>query len=194
MIVERLFQWRVEEHNKHKREKDIVWVTDLIYCPLKPKYETKYPILSEANCYDPYTMQGLLVHVGLEKLLEEWFNAKTEAEAERSLGNKRIRGRIDALLENSRIGIEIKTAKADSYIPYEHHIEQAKTYNWLSNLDKTILVYVTPERIAEYEITESYSNAEIRNMLSNLKTPKYDWECSYCSYSLICPSKVVKRK
>jgi len=185
VITEIVISWRLRELEKHER--DGIWVTDLIRCPLKREFEEKYPELYRASVYTPNTILGSLVHVGLENILSSELNAEIEVKAEKQIGEYKIVGRIDAIV--GKVGIEIKTSRADIDIPYEHHVLQARIYNWLYDLEKTVLVYVTPDRFAEYYVEDRVSEEEILKLIVEKKAPRYDWECRYCHFSVICPNK-----
>ena len=189
MITEIVISWRLKELEKHER--DGIWATDLVRCPLKREFEEKYPELYRATVFTPNTILGSLVHLGLENLLSSELNAEIEVKAEKQIGEYKIIGRIDAII--GKVGIEIKTSRADIEIPYEHHILQAKIYNWLYDLEKTVLVYVTPERFAEYPIEDRLTEDEILRLIVDKKAPRYEWECRYCHFAVICPNKVRKR-
>jgi CRISPR-associated exonuclease Cas4 len=192
MIIEIIAEWRLKELEKHKRLREAsgLEVTDLIRCPLKRNFEEKYPELYRATAYTPATILGSLVHLGLEHLLSSELNAEIEVKGEKHIGEYKIIGRIDAKL--GKVGIEIKTSRADIEIPYEHHVLQAKIYNWLFELEKTILVYITPDRITEYVVEDRIDEEEILKLIVDKKAPRYDWECRYCSFSILCPSRKKK--
>ncbi len=185
MITEIVISWRLRELEKHER--DGIWVTDLIRCPMKREFEEKYPELYKASVFTPSTILGALVHLGLENLLKSELNAETEVKAEKQIGEYKIVGRIDAVI--GKVGIEVKTSRADFEIPYDHHVLQAKIYNWLYDLEKTVLVYVTPDRFAEYRVEDRLSEEEILKLIVDRRAPRYDWECRYCHFSVICPNR-----
>ncbi len=185
MITEIVISWRLRELEKH--EKNGIWVTDLIRCPLKREFEERYPELYKATVFTPSTILGSLVHLGLESLLSSELNAEVEVRREKVIGDYKIVGRIDAII--GKVGIEIKSSRADIDIPYEHHVLQARIYNWLYDLEKTVLVYVTPDRFAEFPIEDSANEEEILRLIVDKKAPKYDWECRYCHFSVICPNR-----
>ncbi len=192
MIIEIITEWRLRELEKHRklREEGAIEVTDLIRCPLKREFEEKYPELYKASAYTPATILGSLVHLGLENILSSELNAEVEVKGEKAIGEHRIVGKIDAKI--GKVGIEIKTSRADFEIPYEHHVLQARIYNWLFDLEKTILVYITPDRITEYVVDDEINEDEIIKLIVDKTAPRYDWECKYCHFSLLCPNK--KRK
>ncbi|RLI84774.1 MAG: CRISPR-associated protein Cas4 [Archaeoglobales archaeon] len=192
MIIEIVTEWRLRELEKHRKLRDegFIEVTDLMRCPLKREFEVRYPDLYRASAYTPATILGSLVHIGLESILSNELNAEIEVRGEKTIGEHRIFGKIDAKV--GKVGIEIKTSRADFEIPYEHHILQAKIYNWLFDLDKTILVYITPDRVTEFIVDERVDEDEILKMIVDKTTPKYDWECRYCHFSLLCPSRKKK--
>lgn len=133
----------IEQSKDRLRGENIYHITDLCRCPLKRTYELKFPEL--ARPFAPQLVTGQIVHLGLQHLLREK-EFKIEVEKSRKIGNFTIIGKIDALNERKRLGVEIKFSRDDKYVPYEHHILQVKIYNWLFDLDRTILVYVTPQR------------------------------------------------
>ena len=188
LVVDVLYKYVFE--NKKEREEGVVYVTDLCRCPLKSKLEHKYPNLIDP--FKPVLLLGQIVHIGLEKLLQDYTEAELEVEKRVKLEKFTIAGRIDAIIDNT--GVEIKYSASDAFIPYEHHILQCKIYNWLFDLSKTILVYVTPERITEFNVEERVNELEVLKLIEDDKSPRFSWECSYCEFSRICPNKVKKQK
>lgn len=193
MIPEVIYSWKVYESEKHAREGKTVYVTDLVRCSLKRDFEVRYPELVYPMNFNPSIILGDLVHIGLEKLLTElkWCDGevRAEVEGERKVGEWTVKGRIDAMAGG--FGVEIKSAKSDMSIPHRHHILQCEIYNWLFDLPKTYLVYITPNRVADYEITGRKSDEEVASMIASKKAPMWDWECGYCPFSMMCPEKVV---
>ncbi len=184
-IIKILYDLEKEEREKHERKDGIIYVTDLVSCPLKPEFERKFPELK--TLLEPALTLGNLVHLAIEKILQEKCNAQIEVEKEAKIGEYVIKGRIDAIVGN--IGVEIKYSRTDNYIPYDHHITQVKIYNWLFNLDKTILFYITPDRLAQYEIVDRAGEKYILTLIEDRSIPRYDWECSRCPFAKICHMK-----
>lgn len=201
MIVEELFSSKLTEASTHVREENTFYVTDLVRCPLKLKFEEKYKELQVAEQVKPATVLGDLVHAGLEKFLSDKFSAKTEVEGQKevTVGQiaYKVKGRADAIIEkDKRVVIEIKTARADKGIPLEHHKQQLRIYLWLFDALEGILVYVTPDRVTEYLVADRVDDIEVIRLVEEtvkaVKTPRYSWECSYCIFNVMCPSKKVK--
>lgn len=191
-LVSLLYEWVREEREKHKRETGVLWVTDLVRCPLKRDFEDKYPELLGGLTLRPSILAGKVAHVGMEAILERRLNGVAiEVEGERELeveGTEiRVRGRIDAVVGSE--GIELKTARADLGIPQKHHVDQARAYNWLFDLKGTVLLYITPDRITQYRIDERMDDSEVKERILSSEAPRYDWECGYCPYSVVCPKK-----
>ncbi len=199
MIQEYLYKLKLDDIKKHVRVENEYYVTDLVRCPLKREYEVKYPELILRQAYDPVLLMGDIVHMGLEsfieKLVKEGYikgKAYIEVEGNKKLGDIVIKGRIDAIIEREngeRIGIEIKSSRRDIGLPHQHHILQVKIYNWLFDLDKSVLIYLTPDRIVEYTISERVGEDEVMELLKSTSTPRWDWECQYCIFSILCPKK-----
>ncbi len=199
-VSELLYKWRIEEARKRLESKleNEVYVTDLVYCPLKYRYSKLYSEIALAASFSPVTVVGELVHMGLEKFLVDTLGSdavKTEVEYERDIvveGTTYIvRGRVDAVVEDTVI--EIKTSRSDTNIPYQHHIQQVRLYLWLTGLPRGLIVYLTPERVAEFSIETPASDGEVadlvRSIISGEPAPRYPWECSYCPYSALCARK-----
>ena len=193
MIVEIMYELKRQEKDKYRRLPNVYWVTDLVRCPLKREFEIKYPDLTSSDLLNPVFILGMLVHMGLEKILVDFRHAEVEVEKYKKvkIGEGQevvISGRIDALIDK-KIGVEIKTSRSDTGIPLEHHVLQCKIYNWLFDIDKTILVYVTPDRFTEYEVSGKLGDEDIVKLITEATAPRYDWECNYCTFRVICPRK-----
>jgi len=212
LITELLYRWRLEEQSKHLRHLKVVYVTDLARCPLKRKFELKFPELGKYDLLSPAGVLGTLVHMGFELFLEryamkEGYNVLTELELSKVVDIEGeeyvINGRIDALLismnSSDSLVVELKTSKSDTSIPYEHHILQAQIYAWMANASDAILIYFTPERIAEFRLRtlekSKLSDNEVKRLLketiSITVAPRYEWECKYCKFANICPNKIT---
>ncbi len=203
-IVNLLYSWRMDEARKRLEEKldNEIYVTDLIYCPLKYKYQKIYRELALGVAFNPVALYGEIIHQGLERLLSILFgvdNIRVEVEYKKTiylnLDNNTyiIKGRVDAVVGD--YVIEIKSSSSDKNLPYEHHIIQTKIYLWLSNLNKALIIYITPNRIVEYQVEGAISDRELIGLVENIitcqQTPRYPWECRYCTYSILCPSKIT---
>lgn len=207
-LVAELFNYFRAERAKHQREPGVVWVTDLVSCSLKSRYSEVYPELEMPQLFNPAAVHGTLVHRGLESLLAEILAGRgaevrleQEASAEVDLsqvspgaGKVVVKGRIDALvlLGGERVGVEVKSMRGDAPLPLEHHVDQVRLYNLLFDLPATILLYVTPERVAQYEVRERADWREVAQRVLEPRAPRYPWECRYCPFAVVCPSKHVR--
>jgi CRISPR-associated exonuclease Cas4 len=203
-IVYELYNFLKEEREKHPKEPGTVWVTDLVSCSLKSKYMSLYPDLVASEVFNPPTIVGTLIHRGLEELLKNIFETKqfkveiepeTSMELELPSGKVVLKGRADMILtspQGARIGVEIKSMRGDMPTPLEHHVDQVKFYNYMFGLEKTLLVYVSPDRVTQYELCEKASQEEIVKRLLEPVSPRYPWECKYCPFSVLCPNKSIK--
>lgn len=197
---------KIVEHIMHmqKKQSDTIYVTELIACPLKPEYEKQFPELALASIVaTPSTILGDIVHKGMREFLtniakEHNATISFEVEAEKQVKTFKIKGRADAILEDNgtRTVIEIKTSRTDKYIPMDHHKQQLRIYMWLFGAQNGKLVYITPDRISEYDITNPASDNEVQKLveeyINKTRIPRYQWECTYCPYNVLCPYKVSK--
>ncbi|BDC00171.1 CRISPR-associated protein Cas4 [Saccharolobus caldissimus] len=199
MITEFLLRKRLEDYLSHTKDQNTLYVTDLVRCPRKVKYESEYKELAINQIYEPFTLLGDLVHMGLEGLLKDRFNAEIEVEKEKevqALGKPyKIKGKADAIItdKGEKIVIEIKSSRSDRGIPHLHHKLQLQIYLWLFEVKRGILVYITPDRITEYEINEAMDDSTIIRLVEDTITlrssPRFEWECKYCIFSVLCPFK-----
>lgn len=197
------------EATKHREEKtdDTIYVTDLVKCPARVYYEREHPEIAVASSINPSTLLGDIAHKGLKEYftaIAQAHNASVEYEAEAekqvSINNTtfKVKGRADAILtvNGEKILVEFKTAKADKGIPYEHHKQQLRLYLWLFNAQKGVLLYITPDRIAEYHVNNPARDDEVARLVAETinksRNPRYNWECTYCPYAFICPYRPNK--
>ncbi len=201
-LIELIYSIKKREKEEHVREPGTYWVTDLVRCPLKREYEVKYPELTLTQIFSPPLILGDLVHRGLESIIKEVYgdDVSVEVEGEKELKlpsgeSVKVRGRADAVLSlgNSRIGIEIKSVRGDMEFPLNHHVDQVRIYNWLFDLEKSVLIYITPERITQFEVSDRVNEGEVVERILSNKAPRYSWECSYCPYAVLCPKKTKAR-
>lgn len=212
-FIQELYAFFKEEKEKHAREPGVVWVTDLISCSLKEKYSRLYPELEMAQLFKPVLVQGTLLHYGLEKvlsdiLIEKGWTVEIEKEGTITVNLRRllvnapaedtviVKGRIDLFVENGKekFGIEIKTARADLSLPHEHHVDQVKIYNTMFGVEKSYLLYVTPDRVTQYIVRDKMPLQDIAKRIAENTVPRYKWECQYCPFAVLCPHKVTKNK
>ncbi len=170
----------------------IVYVTDLVSCSQKRVFRLEMPLA--AFRFEPPLLLGDLVHLGLERLLEEegWV-AEVEVEKRVEVDGRvyTLRGRADAVLfdENGvRHVVEIKTARSIER-PLEHHILQLQIYMELLGAEGGSIVYVTPDKILEFEVPRRSVDVErlVAETVRNEARPRFDWECRYCPFRRFCP-------
>lgn len=201
-IVDNLYRWRIDEAVKKLESKldNEFYVTDLIYCPLKYKYQKIYKELTISSAVNPTTLLGEFTHYGVEKILVDLFgssNVRLEIDYERGLEVDGVlyvvKGRVDAVISDWII--EIKTSRFDISIPQNHHVMQTRIYLWLTGLTHALLLYITSNRIAEFIIDKPATDGEIadliRGTISGAPAPRYSWECRFCIYATLCPNKKV---
>lgn len=197
-LISILYDVKRKQREDFERKDNVFWVTDLVRCPLKREYELSYPELAMSELFSPAAIMGDLVHLGLERLLSERLGspARVEVEGARNISlpdgrEVEVRGRCDLIVDTGgeRVGVEIKTSRSDSGLPREHHMDQARLYNWLFNLSTALILYITPERIAQYVVQDRASDEEVVQRITSRSYPRYLWECRYCTYSVLCPYK-----
>lgn len=199
-LTDLIYKWRISEtiNRLEKKLDNEIYVIDLIHCPLKYYYQKQYKELTIASAINPVTILGELIHYGIEEIILKIFNmanVKIETEFVKEIEVDGaiyiIKGRIDAIVDDYII--EIKSSRSDTFIPQTHHVIQTRIYLWLTGYRKAILLYITPNRIVQFDIDDPATNGEIsdlvRGILYRSPIPRYPWECNYCIYSVLCSYK-----
>jgi len=196
-LTQTLFKRRFNDKKNHeKKDSNTIYVTDLLYCPLKPRLREQFKELTLAEAYNPSTLQGSLIHESVERILIEELNAEVEVPVTKEITINgevyKLVGRIDAKKDN--VIIEIKTSKTDVGIPKEEHVLQLRIYVNMLNAEHGILLYITPDRITEFYVDTGISDDKLIELVQDYvytrRIPRHDWECKYCVYAKVCPHKV----
>ena len=208
-VTELLYKLQLIEFAEHfKRVKEykgwMIWVSALTQCPRRWFYMLRFPEISQVEFKGAFVL-GRAAHVGMQQLLLSYYPAlgydrlvaEVEVEKRIVLDDGRdvlLTGRIDALAVkgSEKIVYEIKTARSDLGLPHEHHLMQLRIYMNIVKAARGVLLYLTPDRVAEYLVNEPISDEELEKLVKEFlefKGPKYDWECNYCVYSTMCPLK-----
>ena len=208
-VTELLYRLQLKEFEDHfRRVKEyngiLVWVSALTQCPRRWLYMLRFPEASQVQFKGSFVL-GRVAHAGLQQLLQSYYPAlgydrieiEKEVEKKIALDDGRevlVTGRIDILAYrgDEKTVYEIKTARSDMGLPHEHHLMQLRIYMNIVNAQRGVLLYVTPDRVAEYFVTNPMTDDELKDLVKQFlefNGPRYDWECSYCAYSVICPLK-----
>ena len=206
LIVPHIIEYRIRRiESRLARDPLVYYATDLVKCSKKREFEITHPKLLFTRALSGRTFIGEMVHKGLESLLKEIFgddivielngDGNLDKSREIVINNVRyvIKGRIDAII-NGDTGVEIKTTTTHGQLPYPHHVEQAMIYNWLYGLRRTIILYITPDGLYEYEVTQRFTDDDIIMMIREPRSPRWSWECQHCEFKSICPIPKHKTK
>jgi CRISPR-associated exonuclease Cas4 len=188
---------RRELLNKYRSE--VVFVHELVQCPLKRIYSARYRAIDEASLYNPRFIVGQMIedaaklHLSSEIDLESRNVEKLiEVDGQRVV----VAGSIDAY-SSGHGAIEIKYLTGLYNTPHDHHIKQLAIYLNLAGLQKGELLQISPEGIKSVEvspISDDELARMVRNTLTGETAPLYDWECKLCQYEFICPRSVAREK
>jgi len=204
-VVGWLLERKLREFAEHyPRREDEVWVTDLVRCWLKREMVLRHRALALANLPTPSRfMVGDLIHDAVERVVERiaeeaGWKATREYEAERTVvvGGREyaVKGRIDVLVEGNgrRYVVEVKDVR-DIKLPFEHHDEQLKAYLWLVDADGGKIIYISKAGMIEREIHDPWTEEDVVRAIEERRAPRFDWECSFCTYTSWCP-RYMERK
>ncbi|MEM2498065.1 MAG: hypothetical protein QXR81_06820 [Candidatus Nezhaarchaeales archaeon] len=190
-LAESIFRWRYAESKKHQRGPNEVYVTDLLLCGHRVKLAEKFPEVFEAENFNPVTLEGDLVHKGVQSVLKEILGdrVQVEVEGERTVAGVKLKGRMDAIIDG-RHGVEIKHTKGEYGIPHPHHELQVKIYRWLFNLSSAELLYVSRDGVTSIPVWESATDEEVERLVKNPPVAREEWVCRFCPFSFACSLKV----
>ena len=213
-VTELLYRLQVAEFKQHfKRLREhkgiMIWISALTQCPRKWRYMLKYPEIQMTEFRGAFVL-GKISHYGLQYILESYCHLLGYDKVEREVPIEKkvalkdgrevlLTGRVDAVAYRGdhKTIYEIKTARSDIGIPHEHHILQLQIYMNLLGVNQGILLYVTPDRVAEFTYNEPLLDEKLEEMIAEFLDhdgPRYEWECNYCAFSMLCPSKKVKKQ
>jgi CRISPR-associated exonuclease Cas4 len=106
-----------------------------------------------------------------------------------------ISGMIDIIDPGTKTPIEIKYQTSLQKSPHEHHILQMRAYLWLLNTKQGEIIYISPEGLKTYAVSEPLTDEEVMALIKEEKTPRWpEWECQYCPYLQFCNKSIVKHR
>ncbi len=192
-IISIIYRDRIKEQMERLeelRDPHIIYVTDLISCSHKYLLRRSFPELTIH--FEPITVFGELIHRGLEAYLsDKGYVVEKPIEKTYTIDDEKyiLKGRVDAYNEEEGIVVEIKSGRGNHNLPREHHILQLQIYLNMLDLDKGILIYITPDRLLEFSIDRTAIDIEtmLRELVYNSVHPRWQWECKYCIFQRICP-------
>lgn len=195
ILLKRLYEEKLNDYKQRIEElKDpkVIYVTDLVYCPLKREFRKEFTEL--VFQFEPYLLMGEIVHKGVEELLADiGYEIEKEISLTLNIDGEEliIKGRIDAYSPQNIV--EIKSARSAANIPQEHHLMQLKLYMAITGVHSGTLIYVTPDRFAEYNVSsKGIEIAEVvKRFLRMEKIPQWGWECKHCPFAGFCPYKLT---
>jgi len=179
------------ERLKELSDESVIYVADLVSCPQKRSLRLLYPELSFK--FEPHAVLGDAAHAGLQQLLaQSGFEVEKEVEDVVEVSGRayKVKGRVDAYSKERGLVVEIKTGRSGEGLPREHHLLQVKAYMAMLGARKGLLVYLTSEKLAEFEVEldEGFDlGGLVEEHVRKKAVPKWPWECKYCPYSRLCP-------
>jgi CRISPR-associated protein Cas4 len=191
LLLRKFYEEKLKEHldriNELKDEK-IIYITDLVYCPLKREFRRQYTEISFQ--FEPYMVLGDMVHKGIQEYLSDMgyeIEKEISKDVEVEGTSFTLKGRMDAFSPN-RI-VEIKTARSGSNLPQPHHLMQLRLYLAIAGVAKGTLIYVTPDRYVEHEVNSENIDVQsiVKKHVKKENIPMWEWECRNCIYSKFCP-------
>lgn len=173
--------------SNRKRElpplEEVIYVTDLTGCRRRAELRRAFPQL---DLQTPRRLVGSFIHDGFMQFVEVYFeDAQFEVEAEKRFSFGLLRGRADVVLGDQVWEIKFTTS-APSPEPFRNHRDQLFLYMNLLGKSVGRLIYLSPDRILEYQYHVEVGDDFAELLYNNWTSPKYDWECFGCPYRHYC--------
>jgi CRISPR-associated exonuclease Cas4 len=155
----------------------------------------RFPEIERATTYNPRFALGQLVEDALKHRFRNEGENIYMRELQMNDGNCVISGMIDVIDPETKTPIEIKYQTSLQKSPHEHHILQMRAYLWLLNTKQGEIIYVSPEGLKTYVVSEPLTDEEVKALIKEEKAPKWlEWECQYCPYQQFCNKSIMKHK
>ena len=97
-------------------------------------------------------------------------------------------------VDGKYIPVEVKWSISQAELR-EHYEVQAKLYAWLFDSEEARVVVFSPNGFAEYRV-EAFSDKEVEQIYADWlkKTPRWEWECRYCSAAHTCTARTQEKR
>ena len=180
--MERRYRVEREAYRRELQEKyklPVIFVHELLQCPLKQDFAQKFPEIEMASLYNSRFVVGWLIEEAVKKLTGAK-ELKCHRVVETQSGRYVVAGTADAFLEKENIVIEVKYLTGLYGSPHTHHILQLQLYLYLSGKERGELWMFSPEGAfaqpvepaSEQQVAELVESHIARN-----PAPKWEWEC-----------------
>jgi CRISPR-associated protein Cas4 len=178
-----------------KEGKKLFFVHELCECSEKRKMRLRFPEIEKATTYNPRFALGQLVEDALKHRFQNEGENVYMKELTMDYGKYVISGMIDIIDPETKTPIEIKYQTSLQKIPPEHHILQMRAYLWLLNTKQGEIIYISPDGLKTYTVSEPLTDKEVIGLITEEKAPRWpEWECQYCPYQQFCNKSIIKHR
>jgi CRISPR/Cas system-associated exonuclease Cas4 (RecB family) len=178
-----------------KEGKKLFFVHELCECSEKRKMRLRFPEIERAITYNPRFALGQLVEDALKHRFQNEGENVYMKELQMNDEIYVISGMIDINDPETKTPIEIKYQTSLQKSPHEHHVLQMRTYLWLLNTKRGEIIYISPEGLKTYSVSEPLTDEEVKALIKEEKAPKWpEWECQYCPYQQFCNKSILKHR
>jgi CRISPR/Cas system-associated exonuclease Cas4 (RecB family) len=178
-----------------KEGKRLFFVHELCECSEKRKMRLRFPEIERAITYNPRFALGQLVEDALKHRFQNEGENVYMKELQMNDETCVISGMIDIIDPETKTPIEIKYQTSLQKSPQEHHILQVRAYLWLLNAKRGEIIYISPEGLKTYSVSEPLTDEEVKALIREDKAPRWiEWECQYCPYQQFCNKSTAKHR
>jgi CRISPR-associated exonuclease Cas4 len=202
--IDKLFiemkQKYIEERERLRQKfasegKKLLFVHELCECSEKRKMRLRFPEIERATTYNPRFALGQLVEDALKHRFQNEGENVYMKELQMNDGKYVISGMVDIIDPETKTPIEIKYQTSLQKSLHEHHVLQMKAYLWLLNAKRGEIIYLSPEGLKTYSVSEPLTDEEVKALIKEEKAPRWlEWECQYCPYQQFCNKSIIKHR
>ncbi|RLE56115.1 MAG: hypothetical protein DRJ40_06870 [Thermoprotei archaeon] len=180
-IIKKYHQWLLEGRQSLQE----LAVYELCGCKQRATFNRTLPHIVIANSIKPINIVSEAIHEGLESILgysEKVFSKTIDVGGTRYT----IYAQPDYFDGEVLIDFKFTTAPLET-LPKERHIMQVKLYKWVTGAKKAYILYLSPRGIREVEVTEEFTDEDVRKLIESWSSPRDPRECGECPYKYFCP-------
>ncbi len=168
-------------------------VYEVLECKSKVMFTRSLPYTIVNTIISPSSIIGMLLHEGFGVVFSEEYAGyckiySKEVEVD---GVKYVINGWPDYYDGRKI-IELKYTGHPVKEPEQKHVQQVRMYMWLTGAKIGYLLYITPRKVYEFEITDPMTDTEVVELLRNWTSPRDPSECSQCMFRSVCPYCIDK--
>lgn len=180
-----------EEFSKKFEGYKVYRAHELCRCPKMNELEELFPDVAKTKRYEPAIILGELVHIAMETLMKGHIQTEDEIKLFYKVFEDIktvVIGTPDAIYNGHPVDYKFQRFPPKEI--KEHHLLRIRLYMWLMDVDVGYVIYITPMKILQFEVSGSLNDSDVLALINNPVSPRWRWECKLCPFRKICELSV----